>query len=245
MTCIASGVSTGHGGHVITDQTVRQRLRTGTNRGGQPDAIDRLDAIDQLATDHERRPKRNARINGHLRRHLERAGIHGGRVLEIGARDHPRTHMFSAPDWHYSVMDIEEVGVIPEGLNLVIADITSCPEIPSGSFDAIVSVDVFEHVNRPWLPAAEISRLLRPGGLSYTSTLFPWRYHPVPIDYWRFTPACLEFLFDDLITVEAHFDTAERRRDSRGRGKNDQVEIDALGGFRENWRVVHVGVKPE
>lgn len=204
----------------------------------------RLTEIDDLATEWERRPKRNARINGHLRRMLAQSGVSSGRVLEIGARDHPRTEFFPAPDWAYSVMDLDAVGVIPDGLDLVIGDITDCPEIADDTYDVVVSVDVFEHLTRPWKAAEEIARILKPGGLSYTSTLFSWRYHPVPIDFWRFTPPCLEFLFDDLDTVFCDFDAAERRRDVRGRGKRDQVAVDALGGWRENWRVCHVGTKP-
>src|SRR5690606_1930547 len=136
-------------------------------------------------------PKRNARINQHIRSALANAGITSGNVLEIGARKRPRLDVFPSPDWEYSVMDIADTTAeVP----VVIGDITACPEIPDESFDVVVSVDVFEHINRPWLAASEIARILRPGGISYTSTLFSWRYHPVPIDYWRYTPDCLEFL---------------------------------------------------
>lgn len=188
-----------------------------------------------------RAPVRNERINAHIRRVVGTAGIERGRVLEIGAREHPRLDVFPAPAWDYSVMDIDDC--TPE-VPVVIGDITSCPEIPAGSYDVVISVDVFEHVTRPWLAASEIVRILKPGGISYTSTLFAWRYHPVPIDYWRFTPDCLEFLFGGLDCIEAGFDATERRRDIRGRGRLDQVPIDALGGWRENWRVMHVGRKP-
>lgn len=200
-----------------------------------------LASMHAVADEWKSHPKRNDRINAHIRRTLARAGVAGGDVLEIGAREHPRTDVFAPPTWSYSVLDIEDcTAEVP----VLVGDITNCPEFADESFDVIVSVDVFEHVNRPWLAAAEIERLLRPGGVSYTSTLFAWRYHPVPIDYWRFTPDCLEFLFGGLTSLEAGFDTTERRRDIRGRGRRDQVAIDAFGGFRENWRVVHVGQKP-
>ncbi|TDT17337.1 methyltransferase family protein [Ilumatobacter fluminis] len=201
----------------------------------------RIRELELLEQEWKRGPRRNDRINAHIRAVLAAAGLSAGDVLEIGAREHPRTDVFAASAWNYSVMDIEAGS---SSVPVVVGDITSCPELPDESFDVAVSVDVFEHVNRPWLAAEEISRLLRPGGISYTSTLFAWRYHPVPIDFWRFTPDCLDFLFADLDRVDSGFDTTERRRDIRGRGRRDQVPIDGLGGFRENWRVFHVGRKP-
>ncbi len=201
----------------------------------------RLAEIDRVGDAWTLGPRRNERINRHLRAALADAGLASGRVLEVGARAHPRLDVFAATHWTYEVLDIEDGSC---DVPVVVGDITDCGELASESYDVIVSVDVFEHINRPWLAAAEIARLLRPGGLSYTSTLFAWRYHPVPIDYWRFTPDCLDFLFSDLTRVDSGFDTTERRRDIRGRGRRDQVPVDALGGFRENWRVFHVGRKP-
>jgi SAM-dependent methyltransferase len=201
----------------------------------------RLAAIEALGERWRTAPKRNDRINQHIRSVLGTAGITRGDVLEIGAREHPRINVFTTPTWTYSVLDIEDCTT---DVPVIVGNVTSCPELADESFDVIVNVDVMEHVDRPWLAASEIERLLRPGGLSYTSTLFAWRYHPVPIDFWRFTPECLRFLFSGLDCIQAEFDTTERRRDIRGRGRRDQVAVDELGGFRENWRVVHVGRKP-
>lgn len=186
-------------------------------------------------------PNRLDRINAHLQTCLTKSGIDGGDVLEIGARLNPRLYMFPPPRYTYRVGDIEDFG---GDVEVVILDITNCPELPDESYDVIVSVDVFEHVKEPWKAAAEIKRLLRPGGLVYTSTVFAWRYHPVPVDFWRYTPDALEFLFEGLETIDVGFDTTERRRDLRGKGKADRVPVDALGGFRENWRVFHAGRKP-
>lgn len=122
------------------------------------------------------------------------------------------------------------------------ADLSDCPELASGSFDAIVSVNVLERVREPWLAAKEISRLLRPGGFTYHSTVFSWRYHPAPHDYWRFTPEALTVLFEDLELMRADFDTLERWRNLLGRGAH-RLEPDAFGGWRENWRVFYAGVK--
>jgi hypothetical protein len=65
-----------------------------------------------------------------------------------------------------------------------------------------------------------------------------------PVDFWRYTPDALTFLFDELNVVECDFDLVERRRDMRKKSTRDPMPIDALGGWRENVRVFHAGVKP-
>jgi SAM-dependent methyltransferase len=197
----------------------------------------RVREIDRLQEDWRDEVGRDERINEHLQRLLERAKITNGRVLEIGGRAHPRGHVFDPERFSYMNLDLQR------GENTVVGDITNCPQIATGSYDVVISVDVFEHIDRPWLAAAEIRRILAPGGLVYTSTLFSWRYHPCPIDYWRYTPEALEFLFD-VPTLDMGFDTTERRRDVRKKAKADPMPIDALGGWRENVRVYHAGVKP-
>ena len=190
----------------------------------------------RLETLHEQFGPRHDRIARHLGKLLAESGITSGRVLEVGGRLHPHGELFV--NFEYLNLDLEETGP-----GVIRGDITDCPELPDGGFDAIVSVDVFEHITRPWLAAQEITRLLRPGGFTYHSTLWSWRYHPCPVDYWRFSPDALRFLFRDLNLVGCDFDTVERRRNLLGTGRH-RVEPDAFGGWRENWRVFYAGVKP-
>jgi SAM-dependent methyltransferase len=197
----------------------------------------RLAALDALENAWRSAPVRDERINAHIRSLLERSRLTSGRVLEIGGRMHPRGHVFG-PAFSYLNLDLEH-----SDADTVVGDITKCPEIPDGSYDVVLSVDVFEHIDRPWLASGEIARILAPGGLAYTSTLFSWRYHPCPIDFWRYTPEALEFLFADLILLDKGFDLTERRRDVRKKAKTDPMPIDALGGWRENVRVFHAGLK--
>ncbi|MEI2422555.1 hypothetical protein V6O07_19915, partial [Arthrospira platensis SPKY2] len=82
-------------------------------------------------------------------------------------------------------------------------------------------------------------------GICYISTVFSWRYHPVPIDYWRYSPDCLTFLFHGLQKIDANFNSFYRRKDIRGFWPNklDECPVDDLGGWRENWVVYFVGKK--
>lgn len=199
--------------------------------------LERAKARQRLEESFESFPPRDERIGQHMKTMLAKSGVRGGRILEVGGRGNPYKDWF--PGFEYTCLDLE----VTEPSTLQ-GDITNCPEIESGSFDAVISVDVLEHVREPWLAAAEISRLLRPGGFTYHSTLFSWRYNPAPIDYWRFTPEALTFLFKDMRIMQAQFDTVERRRSIAGRGKH-KLETDAFGGWRENWRVFYAGVKQD
>ncbi|MCG7625978.1 class I SAM-dependent methyltransferase [Epibacterium sp. Ofav1-8] len=170
---------------------------------------------------------------------LQEAGVTGGQMLEIGGRLNPRQAEF--PAFEYHALDLEDA---PDaGVQVAVGDITNCPHIPDESYDFIFSLDVFEHIDKPWLAAQEIQRLLKPGGVTMHSTLFSWRYHPCPIDYWRYSAEGLKSLFDGLECLHADFDFSERRRDLRGRDGN-LIDCDAIGGWRENVRVNYAGRKP-
>lgn len=175
--------------------------------------------------------------------YLERLDVSGD-VLEIGGHNLKQCSINHFPEPRYRYHDLNLVqSDIP---NTVIADITDCKdEIPDDSFDFIFSSDVFEHIDRPWLATQEIARILKPGGITVHHTLWSWRNHPCPIDYWRYSPECLEFLFDGLTVLEKGYDLSQRRHDQPGqwRSGNDSVPVDQFGGWREHWSVYIVARK--
>lgn len=179
-------------------------------------------------------PDRFTRIGNLFKRYIQKANLpRDAKVLEIGGRKNSYREFLGFSN--FTNLDLSQTDD-----QTLVADITHCPEIPDASYDLILSVDVFEHIDRPWKAAEEITRILKPGGLTCHSTLFSWRYHPCPIDYWRFTPEALKFLFSDLNPLHADFDTTERRRNVVGKNKN-KLKEDAFGGWRENWRVDFIG----
>ena len=167
-----------------------------------------------------------------------------GKVLEIGGHKLSKCAIKCFPKDKFEYFDLNLKN--SDITNTIIADITSCKDqISDESFDIVFSSDVFEHIKRPWLAAEEIHRILKPGGLAFTFTLWSWRNHPCPIDYWRFSPECLEFLFSNLTCLEKGYDLSQRRRNNMGFWGNgrDSVPIDFFGGWRENWACYHIGVK--
>ena len=148
------------------------------------------------------------------RHYIDTLDLHGD-VLEIGGHrlSNCAIGLFEEPRFRYHDLNL----VASDIPNTIIADITGCADvIPDASFDVVFSSDVFEHIDRPWLAAQEIARILRPGGIAITHTLFSWRNHPCPIDYWRYSAECLEFLFADLTCLEKGYDLSQRRVDQPG-----------------------------
>lgn len=165
-----------------------------------------------------------------------------GRVpsfLDFGARDGARKNF--AKDCNYTGADIS-----PRDPEILTADICSCPQIPDESYDIVFSFDVLEHVERPWDAASECVRITKKGGLVICRTLFAYRYHPEPNDFWRFSSQCLEHLFagsGKAETLVSGYDILQRRRNRKGVFLDHRPPIDWMGGWRENWQVLWIGRK--
>ena len=67
--------------------------------------------------------------------------------------------------------------------------------LADGSIDGVVIQAVLEHVLEPTAVAAEIERVLRPGGMVYADTPFLQQVHEGPYDFTRFTDSGHRYLF--------------------------------------------------
>ncbi|MBO9343020.1 MAG: methyltransferase domain-containing protein [Roseiflexus sp.] len=153
------------------------------------------------------------------------------RILEIGGQGAELARFLAQRDRQLTT------------LNFPTGDICRPTPYSDGAFDLIVCKMTFEHLYDPFAAAAEITRLLAPGGILLLSTVWSWRYHTAPgfDDYWRFSTAGLVQLFPRLTIVETGYDLDDRRKDCRF----DGVPVDELGGWREHWYVYLVAKKPD
>jgi len=79
----------------------------------------------------------------------------------------------------------------------VVADVHDLPECWTEKFDAVIAGAVFEHLERPWVAAREVSRIMAPNALCYIGTHQTFPLHGYPNDYFRFSKDALASLFED------------------------------------------------
>jgi len=70
-------------------------------------------------------------------------------------------------------------------------DLSKTLPFGDGRFDTVVLSDVLEHIPTPEALWAEISRILKPGGIAFVNTPFFYWVHAEPHDYYRYTSFAL------------------------------------------------------
>src|SRR5271155_971762 len=141
------------------------------------------------------------------------------RVLDVGSgcnkEDRSYRDLFPGPIFEYVGLDLEP----GHNVDLVPGDPFAWIELAAESVDIVVSGQTFEHNPYFWITAAEIARVLVPGGLAAVVAPSTGRVHRFPLDCWRFYP-------DSWSSVCAY------------------VGLDLLEGFTEgkSWRKVIPGV---
>lgn len=105
-----------------------------------------------------------------------------GRVLIVGSRIYG-----SREDRRARHAQAVGVDMLPGPGVDVVLDMETPAVATLGVFAHIECVSVLEHSRRPWLLAANLERLLQPGGTLHLTAPFIWRVHGYPHDYWRFT----------------------------------------------------------
>lgn len=116
------------------------------------------------------------------------SGVQGD-VLVIGAGKEPYNKLLPSAN---SIVTTD-IGPLHEGLDQV----ADAHDLPFGdeSFDSVVAVEVFEHLQAPAVAAQEVYRVIRPGGTALITVPFMFHVHGDPHDFQRFTRNGIENLF--------------------------------------------------
>lgn len=131
-----------------------------------------------------------ARCAATVRRELVAAGVDPAqphRVLDFGCGLGRTLRHFADSAWEMVGCDVDAASIawtrraLP-ALRLEVSP--SAPPLPfdAGAFDAVYAISVFSHFARHdqqrW--AAELARVLRPGGVALVTTMGPWAFDSLP-----------------------------------------------------------------
>lgn len=116
-------------------------------------------------------------------------------VLDAGAGECRHAPLFAHSRYFGTDNGRGDVVAHPYGRLAFISDMIALP-VRAGRMDAVISVNVLEHVAEPARVLAECGRVLRPGGTLYLVAPQSWRLHEVPQDFLRFTKYGLAYLLD-------------------------------------------------
>jgi ubiquinone/menaquinone biosynthesis C-methylase UbiE len=99
-------------------------------------------------------------------------------------------------------IEIVETDLLFGPRTMLICDAHHVP-FQDGSFDGLIIQAVLEHVIDPYQCAAEIHRVLRPGGIVYAETPFMQQVHEGRYDFTRFTHLGHRYLFNRFEEIES------------------------------------------
>lgn len=125
-----------------------------------------------------------------------------GAVLEVGCGAQPYRHLLPASCAYQGLEWTESKRYFSyEPPDTAYYDGGAFP-FQEGAFDWLFSTEVLEHIYDTVPFLAECHRVLRPGGGLLLTVPFQARYHYIPIDFWRFTPAALDRRFSEAGFVD-------------------------------------------
>ncbi len=133
-------------------------------------------------------------------------------VLDAGAGNCKHKNFF--PQIRYVALDISPQQKRRYGEIDIAGDIYSL-SFASNTFDALINVQVLEHLNEPKNALREFIRVLKPGGRLFLTAPQGYGEHGKPYDFFRFTSFGLRYLFDQV--------------------GFDPLSIEPLGGYFWYW----------
>ncbi len=112
-----------------------------------------------------------------------------GKTLDFGAGTAKYQYLIRPHTGEYKTFDMvagKNIDIVGDVLN---------PPFESGEFDTVISTQVLEHVEKPWVMVNQIGRILKTGGICIITAPFIVPFHADPYDFFRYTETGLTSLF--------------------------------------------------
>lgn len=113
-----------------------------------------------------------------------------GLALDIGAAGGGNTRVLRAAGWRPLALEYAPTAAVAarqRGLDVLRGDAREIP-VQTGALDLVTAFDVLEHIEEDYLAAAEITRILRPGGtalIAVPADMALWSAHDEAVGHVR------------------------------------------------------------
>ena len=113
-----------------------------------------------------------------------------GRALDIGAAGGGNTRVLLSHGWRPVALEFAPTAALiarERGIDVVRADARELP-VRTESMDLVTAFDILEHIEEDYLAAAEITRVLRPGGtalIAVPADMALWSAHDTAVGHVR------------------------------------------------------------
>jgi SAM-dependent methyltransferase len=113
-----------------------------------------------------------------------------GRALDIGAAGGGNTRVLLGHGWRPVALEFAPTAALiarERGIDVVRADARELP-VRTESMDLVTAFDILEHIEEDYLAAAEITRVLRPGGtalIAVPADMALWSAHDTAVGHVR------------------------------------------------------------
>ncbi len=115
-----------------------------------------------------------------------------GSVLDLGGDARSYYQKCFKGEYHITTLNYD-----PKSGADIVHDLEKpLPEI--GKFDAVLAINVLEHIYNARRVVEDAYRVLNPGGTMVIAVPFLFPVHPSPQDYWRFTSMTLEKMMKEV-----------------------------------------------
>lgn len=119
-----------------------------------------------------------------------------GTVLDVGCGIQPYKSLFSSSVKYIGIDTIDSKAKFGYEMPDTIYFSGDTWPVETESIDFVLCTETIEHVPEPAIFLSEMYRCLHKGGCILLTVPFAARWHFIPYDYWRFTPAGLNHLFE-------------------------------------------------
>lgn len=131
------------------------------------------------------------------------------RILDVGSYDDKYGNMLRQlfGGAKYTGIDLRP----GSNVDLVMCAYDICYQWASNTFDAVMCLNVLEHLKKPWIVLNNVNNVLQDKGLFYVSIpTIGFPKHDYPGDYWRATvQAVQEVIMDGYEIVDLTMDVSE------------------------------------